>query len=109
MSIKTGTELPRSPKPPAHLEPVDAGHEDVEDRRVDAATRLEPLERFLAVAGELDVVALELERAPSDSRTARSSSTTRIFIAALCVLRVSARASLSDFLAPSQPVTHPPL
>ena len=40
---------------------------------------LEPLERLTPVGGELDLVALELESPRSDSRTARSSSTTRIF------------------------------
>ena len=48
----------------ADLEPVDAGHQHVEHHRVRLGLGLEPLERLRAVLGELDLVALELERAP---------------------------------------------
>jgi hypothetical protein len=45
------------------LEPVQAGHEHVEDHRVGLGLRAEPLERLVAVLGELDLVALQLQRA----------------------------------------------
>jgi hypothetical protein len=49
--------------PTADLEPVDHGHQDVEDDRIRlaVAVRLEALERLLAVGSQLDLVALELE------------------------------------------------
>ena len=49
---------------PAHLEPVGAGHEDVEDDSVRLRSELEPPKRLLTVLGELHLVALELESAP---------------------------------------------
>ncbi len=51
-------------KPAAHLEPIDPGHEHVEEDgvRLSVAVRLEELERLLAVGSQLDLVALELER-----------------------------------------------
>ena len=51
-------------QPSTHLEPVDPGHEDVEDHRVRRSRTAEPFERLLAVVRELDLVPLELERAP---------------------------------------------
>jgi hypothetical protein len=50
---------------PAHLEPVDYGHEHVEDDgiRLNVAVRLEAVQGFVAVGSELDLVSLELERA----------------------------------------------
>jgi len=53
-------------QPPADLEPVDYGHEHVEDDRVrlNLAIRLEAVQSLVAVGGELDLVSLELERAP---------------------------------------------
>ena len=47
-------------KAPAGLEPVQPRHRDVEDDRVDAVAA-QSVERLLAVAGQLDVVALQLE------------------------------------------------
>ena len=46
--------------------PSTHGHQHVEDDRVRLAlaVRLEALERLVAVGSELDLVALELERAP---------------------------------------------
>ena len=62
VSISTGSLLP-PPRAAGDLEPVDAGHEDVEDHRVGlVASRAG--ERLAAVVRELDLVALELERAP---------------------------------------------
>jgi hypothetical protein len=51
---------------PTDLEPVDYGHEHVEDDRVrlNVAVRLEAVQSLVAVGGELDLVSLELERAP---------------------------------------------
>jgi hypothetical protein len=51
---------------PADLEPVDYGHEHVENDRVrlNVAVRLEAVQSLAAVCGELDLVSLELERAP---------------------------------------------
>jgi len=48
---------------PGHLEAVHARHEDVEDHRVRLVAGLQFLERSLAVVGQRDLVALELERA----------------------------------------------
>src|SRR5262249_28234205 len=46
---------------PADLEPVDAGHENVEDPRVRVGRLTQPLECLLAVLGEVDLIPLELE------------------------------------------------
>src|SRR6266511_3554133 len=56
--------LARAPQAAADLEPVDAWHQDIEDHRIGFVVRLEPVERLVAVRCELDLVALELERAP---------------------------------------------
>ena len=50
-------------KPSAHLETVDARHEDVENDGVGLRGGTETLERRLAVGGELDLVPLEVEGA----------------------------------------------
>ena len=55
-SIASGT------KPPAHLETVDARHEDIEDDGVGLRRGTETVERGLAVGSELDLVPLEVER-----------------------------------------------
>src|SRR5207244_6143725 len=47
--------------PLAHLEPIEAGHEDVEHDRVRLRFPIEPLDRLAPVAGELGLIALELE------------------------------------------------
>src|SRR6187200_1336001 len=49
---------------PTHFEPVDPRHEHVEDHRVGRRGAGDLLERPLPVLGELDLVALELERSP---------------------------------------------
>ena len=51
---------------PADLEPVDYRHEHVEDDgvRLNVAVRLQAVQGLVAVGGELDLVTLELERAP---------------------------------------------
>src|SRR6185312_4798707 len=49
---------------PRDLEPVDARHQHVEHHRVGLRLVLEALERLRPVLGQLDLVALELERAP---------------------------------------------
>ena len=56
-----GNTHPRGAKPAADLEPVGAGHEDVENDRVRRRLEIEALERLLAVLRELDAVPLELE------------------------------------------------
>ena len=53
----------RAADPAADLEPVQPRHEHVENDGVVLPVRLEPLERLASVLGEVDVVALELERA----------------------------------------------
>jgi hypothetical protein len=55
-----------SAQTPADLEPVDYRHEHVEDDgiRLSVAVCLEAVESLVAVGGELDLVPLELERAP---------------------------------------------
>jgi len=55
---------PGSSQAPAHLEPVEPGHEHVEDDGVGLGLGLEARERLTAVGGELDLVPLELQRAP---------------------------------------------
>ncbi len=59
-----GNRVAFGPEAPAYLEPVDPRHQHVEDRRVDRRSAAQPLERLLAVLGELDLVPLELERTP---------------------------------------------
>ena len=56
-----GHAVSLSADPAAHLQAVDARHQDVEDHGVGLAVRLEPVERVGAVHRELDLVALELE------------------------------------------------
>ncbi len=56
--------VPGASQASAHFEPVGARHEDVEDDRVRLRVELEPPKRLLTVLGELDAVALELERPP---------------------------------------------
>ena len=52
------------PEPPADLEAVDVRHQHVEHDEIGlVAVALQPLERLGAVGGELDLVALEPERA----------------------------------------------
>jgi hypothetical protein len=51
------------PEPAARLEPVEPRHRDVEHHRVDRGAIVEAFERLGAVARELDLVSLELERA----------------------------------------------
>ena len=51
-------------EPATYLEPVDTGHEDVEDQRIGALRSLgDHRERRFTIGGELDVIPLELERA----------------------------------------------
>ena len=76
-----GTLLPLR-QASAHLEAVEAGHEHVENEGVRLPAP-HVLQGLLPVLGQVYVVALEREARLSDSRTARSSSTTRIFIAAI--------------------------
>ena len=53
------------PKPTRGLEPVDVRHQHVEHDRVRLhVTRVESVQRFRPVGGELDLVPLERERAP---------------------------------------------
>jgi hypothetical protein len=61
--MRIGSRLPPRRSLPCDFQPVETGHEDVEDHRVGLAVRLERLERSDAVVGELDLVALELEGA----------------------------------------------
>jgi hypothetical protein len=72
--------IPVAANRPADLQAVHAGHQHVEQDGVDMAVRSQPLERLTPVAGQLDLVALELEspleRLP---HRAPSSSTIRIF------------------------------
>ncbi len=57
-------EVAVRPETPADLEAVDPGHEDVQDCRVGGRRDPESCEGLLAVARELDLVTLELERTP---------------------------------------------
>ena len=60
--MRIGSRLPSRADPPCDLEPVESGHEDVEDHRVGLVV-FERGERGEPVVRELDLVALELERA----------------------------------------------
>ena len=54
---------PRARRLAGDLESVALRHQDVEDDRVERATRPDRAQRLLAVGGELHVVALQLESA----------------------------------------------
>jgi hypothetical protein len=49
---------------PAHLEPVDAGHEHVEDHGIGVRTPAETVQRLLTILCAVDLVPLELESPP---------------------------------------------
>ena len=67
VSISTGRAVAGLAQPPAHLQPVELGHEDVQDHRVGRAVG-EDVQRLLAVLGQGHIVVLEpqstLERPP---------------------------------------------
>ena len=97
--MSTGISLPGASQASAHLEPVGARHEDVEDDRVRLRFELEPSERLLTVLGELHAIPLELERPPQ--RVAHRTLVVDdqdLHRAALCALASSRGAGLSDFL-----------
>ena len=49
-------------EPSADFEPVDPGHEHVQDHGVRSCQAYDPPERLLSVLGEVDLIPLELER-----------------------------------------------
>ena len=51
--------VPGAAQPPAHLEPVEPRHHDVEDEGVGAVTAGDRVQGLLAVGGELDLVPVE--------------------------------------------------
>ena len=59
-----GNRVPGRAEMAAHLEPVDARHEDVEDDRIGLVRPPESRDGLVSVGRELDLVALELESAP---------------------------------------------
>jgi hypothetical protein len=53
--------IARVAQSPAHLQPVDPGHRDIEDHRVLARVR-QPVQRLAPVRGQRDVVAVKPQR-----------------------------------------------
>ena len=97
--------MPARAEPATHFEPVDAGHEDVEDQRIGALRSLgDHRERRFTVDGELDVIPLELERALK--RLADRPLIVHdkdAHVSALCARGAARDSGLTDFLARAYP------